>query len=149
MKNIVILALPVLFCGASILAGGWDKESDVFSKAHTLIHYGTHMATNRAANEVINTIIKEMEATITLNCAKDPMLKNSPSLSIARAIGYLSAFFILYKTPQWTDTYFLGIDTKRSRKQNMIRFMHSFFFEKAGAFTGEYFARCCEASSPL
>ena len=57
----------------------------------------------------------------------------------ALGVAGLSAF---YKIPKWIDSYYLGFDTQRSTRDNIISLLsRTFAGNVVGTFIGEYFIR--------
>ncbi len=62
-------------------------------------------------------------------------------LFIPMLAGLIAGYYIFYKTPQWTDTYLLKINTLRTTKQNLISSACRLLPWPVGVWIGEYYVR--------
>lgn len=139
-----------------------DTEQKISSKSSSSACYGTHVVTGGIAN-----IAHLMSCTIGLTVAlmveteydlstrihnmimwNDPLekgIKTTNHICIALSMlpimlpSMLASLYLIYRTPQWTDTYILHKDKQRTCKQNIITFLNRAIIPwPFGVVTGEY-----------
>jgi hypothetical protein len=95
------------------------------------LNYGTHLITGG-----ISKICLSATTTIGFLIGRT---------ALHTFIGAIAGLYIVYKTPQWTDTYILKKETTRTGQQNIIAFVNRILlFYPLGVLTGEYFSHDIE-----
>lgn len=137
-----------------------DKINSLYEDFQICKQMGVHTITGGLAN--VGCIASVAVGTI----ASDYALKNDVPTWVGRTLGItpqdsicqddtiitavewapflaccLAGYYILYKTPQWTDKHLLNIEQPRTIKQNLITFLSRQFNWPLGVWTGEYFVR--------
>lgn len=88
------------------------------TKPSQMRHYITHIATDGLSH--IAAVASVMTGIAVGAALKD----KSEALTIASFLsGFGTAGYIKYKTPQWTDTYVLKNDIKRTTPENILTFI--------------------------
>lgn len=148
-KNIACLLLLISSCTSSVHASVYVDESLVYKEKAEKKHadacdrdyYSTHLITSYFTQQGTSMLA---EAALTFMYDNKPYSWFSNDWrTLCKGVGLglgTIAVYIRYKMPQWTDTHLLGINKKRTKKQNSIRFVHEVFLGPLGILTGEYFA---------
>lgn len=56
-------------------------------------------------------------------------------------LSLIAGSYLMYKTPQWTDTYLLKVKERRTTKENIVVLLSRQLPWPLGIFTGEYLAK--------
>lgn len=115
------------------------QETEVFSGNDYVAHILTGAASNIAALVSVAAGAVAGQVALVRNPSGDI---SAIYLSSATPIllGSIAGLYIIYKTPQWTDTNLLEKKKERTTKQNIIVFLNRILLSwPLGVVTGEYF----------
>ena len=94
------------------------------------LHLGAHILTGGCAYLGAATSI------VLAMIIGDTIAKNHPTLSYM--IGFMAGGWIMYRTPQWTDTYIVKKTGQRTLTQNLVTFLNRIILSwPLGVITGE------------
>lgn len=117
-----MFSVKTLFIGIVLLGGtfrGFAQETNTKARTSDFAHYGTHVVTDGVA-KIVASIMIVVGGGLTLGAAANDC---GPLCIIPGVVGISSGVYILYKTPQWTDTHLLNYSTERSNLQNIVTFL--------------------------
>jgi hypothetical protein len=132
-KSIGFMLVMNLLQPAPIMAARNKPEG------HTLGHYIVHTVVQSAGMTIIGgaSTLGTMAGLGITAAAREPLTAMAGVATIAGSI--LGGIYSVYRLPQWTDSGFLGYETKRNSTQNMVCFLTKPFLIP-GIWAGEFIA---------
>lgn len=148
MNNAMIfksLSLGVILSLSSTVSILADGKPVVLPGKPSVKHYIVHVAGDIvgaiAAFSLLKTglVIGTLSAVATASATECPEM-GIPAFIVPTATGCAAAFYVYYKTPEWTDTYLLERGNGRTTKQNITTLLTRVFLPilQIGTCVGEY-----------
>lgn len=160
-KLIIILGISLLASPLSWAGHAADNLDGGIEKTKKELNYRKHILTGTAAygtllgsayigsqlgayvidKDIATWLHRVLKVDIPLGAGGMSKVKLLFATGLTPIILTVAAgLYVLYKTPQWTDTYVLKKDDKRTMPQNIITFLNRLFVPFFGIITGEYIA---------
>lgn len=138
MKKISLITIAMII--GYLNANVHKAHIDQYKKPLPCNHYITHMITD-AAGTIAAILGAFTMGGITFGVATTADMKEESKAILTGAAAGLTFIYTLYKTPQWTDTYLLENNIKRTSLQNILVFLHRRILPwPIGVILGEFFA---------
>lgn len=140
MKNILKVAFVAIFIAGTSFSQ--DPITPKFHEDHQVAEAITHVGTGTLAHAAMITSICAGTVLSYLVGGANTMYEANPFTLIFLAAGLIGGEYIVYKTPQWTDTHILKKETERTGKQNAITFAsRALVVPPFGILLGEYLVK--------
>lgn len=143
MNNVMIfksVSLGVIISLSSIASMPADDKPVVLRGEPTVKHYVVHALGDFVGAITATTVAGAsvaVGAAIAAGSRSPEVAVPAAAMSVA---GCVAAFYIYYKTPEWTDTYFLERGNGRTTGQNIATLLTRTMFPlwPLGVIAGEY-----------